>query len=532
MIPKLGAILVGMGLLASLDSQALTEKYRLSYRDDPSTTIVVGWSGHNAVVYFDTIDHGGNWAAYARTKTVDRTEIHRDLTNHFARLTNLEPGKVYYFLIKDYAGDFSPRLSFMTISDDPNKPISFIAGGDSRDGVWPAESCNCRLARQDGNKLAAKLRPDFIAFNGDYVRNLNIPFVSDGDVEWQEWLDDWQLTIASDGRMFPIVPTVGNHEVEEDVDKLFDVSDPNIYYAMNFGGNLFRFYTLNSETDGCTDIVQKGWLNNDMQQYSTPSNTPYWKIVQYHIPMLPAAEYSPRTDLIQCWAPIFEQHDVRLILESHTHVLNTYHPVKLSSGPNNYNGFERDDTSGMVITGGGTWGAPLRSPYSLPSVGQDFASLNSFFYIRVSKDTIRIQTPLFQNIPQVTEQLDDEQGSDLPTNANITLWTPPNGGGNIIITNNNPILKTETVSHSKYQTVLAPNPTSSNSVTVLFEEQMLQETDVRIEIYNARGQLCRTIQNVQDPRYQLDVSDLCSGVNFINIVTKDDVQSHKLIINR
>lgn len=529
------ALLSGLFVMGFLQAEALTEKYRLSYRDDPSTTIVVGWSGHNAVVYYDTIDHGTDHTLYPKTKTVDRTEVYRGLTNHFARLTNLEPGKVYYFLIKDYANGMSPRLSFMTIDDNPDTPVSFVAGGDARDGVWPAETCNCRSIRQDGNRLVAKVRPDFVAFNGDYVRNLNIPFISDGDVEWQEWLDDWQLTIGSDGRMFPIVPSVGNHEVEADVDKLFDVSDPNIYYAMNFSGNLFRFYTLNSETDGCTDVTQKGWIANDMQQNSTLSNDTYWKIVQYHIPMLPAAEYSPRTDLIQCWAPIFEQYHVRLVLESHTHVLNTYYPVVLSNDAGNVNGFVRNDSMGMVVTGGGTWGAPFRTLYAPSAITQDIATLASFYYIRVTKDSIRIQTPLFQNVIQITEATDDEQGSELSTTAGITLWNPPNGGGNIIIKNNSPLISAnqavKPAPAPKYKTVLAPNPTSNNMVTLMFEPAMLQN-DVRIEIYNARGQKCRSIENVTDANLTIDVSDLCSGVNFINVITKDDVQAHKLIINR
>lgn len=41
-----------------------TRFYRTSYRDDPTTTIVIGWSddgtSNNAKVYYGTVDYGNN----------------------------------------------------------------------------------------------------------------------------------------------------------------------------------------------------------------------------------------------------------------------------------------------------------------------------------------------------------------------------------------------------------------------------------------------------------------------------------------
>ena len=88
---------------------------------------------------------------------------------------------------------------------------------------------------------------------------------------------------------------MGNHEDDVDLDKLFDVENIQAYYATNFGGSLLRLYTLNSEpSDACADVIQKNWFVNDLQQQHT-SNTPTWKIVQYHQPMIPHANYSART---------------------------------------------------------------------------------------------------------------------------------------------------------------------------------------------------------------------------------------------
>lgn len=501
-----------------------TGRYRLSYRDDPSTTMVIGWSGDNATVYYDTIDRGQNWQQYAQSRMVDRSVNHRGMNNYFVRLTGLRPGKVYYFVIKDNSGTgISRRLSFRTISDRPEDPISFISGGDSREGVWPVETCNCRSVRQEGMRLVAKIRPDFIAFNGDYV--INTPLLANG--EWQEWMDDWQLTISPDGRMTPIIPSVGNHETEEDVFKLFDVPGQEIYYAINFGTRLFRFYSLNSETDACTDTNQLNWFQNDLQQHSTPSNTPYWKLMQYHIPMLPQAEYGTRNDMIQCWLPLLAQHGVRLVMESHAHVMKTTYPLVASSAPGNHAGFIRNDSIGAVFIGDGSWGAPLRAPYTPFPTTKGTAAENGFFFVRVSMDTIHVQTVLIRTSTNVAQLTDDEQGSGLP--SGVTYWNNP--GAETYIIRPRPVTTSiEAVPSVLPKAQLFPNPTQSE-VTIQFEKALTEE-GVRIEIYDARGQRCRSLNNITGQQYRLDVSDLCSGVNYVHIVGKKDVQALKLIIAR
>jgi len=51
-------------LLIGLNLNAATSQYTLSFRDDPSNSIVVGWSGDNATVHYGTTDFGtafGSW---------------------------------------------------------------------------------------------------------------------------------------------------------------------------------------------------------------------------------------------------------------------------------------------------------------------------------------------------------------------------------------------------------------------------------------------------------------------------------------
>ncbi|MCX7862399.1 MAG: metallophosphoesterase [Bacteroidales bacterium] len=408
-----------------------TKYYRASFRDDPSTTIVIGWcddgTSTNAKVYYGTTDYGTNYTQYPFNKSVDRTVNHRGMNNRFVRLTNLQPNTYYYFVIKDDQG-VSQRMIFKTLPNDPNVPIMFISGGDTRTGVplVEFETSECRPRRQRGNQLVAKIRPDFVAFSGDYVLTTTV------NSQWEDWFADWQLTLGTHKLLIPIVPVFGNHELAEDVEKFFDIPNINAYYAFNFGGKLFRLYNLNSEIE--CDASQLNWFTNDLQMYSTPANEPYWKMVQYHIPLVPHGEYSPMSTLISCWAPLFQQYKVKLAMEGHTHVQKVTWPIIPSSATGSDNGFIRNDTLGTVFYGEGCWGAPLRNLYTYYSPSQAFkwtrnqGKFTGFGVVTVTKQKITIQVVKFHDasdVANVQQVALTAPPATLPTG--LVFWTPSNG---------------------------------------------------------------------------------------------------------
>lgn len=417
-----------------------TKYYRASWRDDPATTIVISWCDNgtstNATVYYGTTDFGTNYASYPYTHGIDRTVSHEGLTHRHARLTGLTPNTIYYFVIKDDQG-VSQRMSFKTLSDNPNVPIMFISGGDTRTGInlVEFEASECRPRRQRGNQLVAKIRPDFVASSGDYV------FDGNNDSQWADWFSDWQLSIGGvDNRVIPIVPVFGNHEDADDIEKMFDIPNANVYYALSFGGNLIRVYNLNSELE--CNSTQLNWLTSDLQAHTGTASETYWKAVQYHIPLVPHGEYSPMTSLISCWSPVFYQYDVRLAMEGHTHVLKWTYPIIPSTATGSDNGFIRDDSSGMVVIGEGTWGAPLRNLYTYHSSEQAYnwtrnqAKTTGFFVVTVTKPKIEIKSVLFNDASQVANvgqvQPNDPPGT-LP--SGLTFWNPSNGNTVEILSN-------------------------------------------------------------------------------------------------
>ena len=102
--------------LIAQKSQATTNKYRIMWRDNPATTMTIGWnqvSGSNAIVYYGTSDFGTDWTQYPSQKNVDVSVNYRGMQNTFARLSGLQANTAYYFVIKDSEGT-SQRFWFKT----------------------------------------------------------------------------------------------------------------------------------------------------------------------------------------------------------------------------------------------------------------------------------------------------------------------------------------------------------------------------------------------------------------------------------
>ncbi len=411
LIKKQQLILLPLLVLISNTFWGNTLNYRLSLRDDPSTSVVIGWEqdgGSNPQVYYGTTDHGQNWASYPNTHAVDRSVSASGMDNRFARLTGLTPDTEYYFVIKDSDG-VSPRFWFKTTPMGNAEPLSVIAGGDSR--AYLDDS-----PRENANLLVSKLRPDLVLFGGDYTW-LNT------DVEWGEWMDDWQLTITSDGKMTPVLWERGNHELSAGtVYDLFDIpsTGSDEYYAITVGGDFVRFYTLNTEISVAGN--QKTWLENDLQANYDNHD---WNIAQYHTCMRPhTTEKSNGDAQYNAWSQLFHDYRVQLVVESDAHDVKTTFPVKPSTGPNSEDGFELDTISGTVYIGEGCWGAPLRTNDWDKNWTRNSGSFNSFHWIKITKDTIEIRTIATDNASSVGSVTDSDR---FTPPSGIDIWNPSNG---------------------------------------------------------------------------------------------------------
>ena len=406
-------------VLTAASSFATTSKYRLSWRDNPATSMVVGWNqddGKDAVLYCSPKDFGTNISKYKRKFKVDRSvtfEIkgsNSKLNSSFVRLKGLRPNTVYYFVIKD-SNSTSKRFSFRTA---PNKPsrMSFIAGGDSR---------TLHDQRILGNRLVAKLRPLFVLFGGDFTN-------SGRPSQWDKWLVDWQHTISEDGRMYPMLPAMGNHEYYAGkdttmLDQIFDIENLDAYFVLNFGGNMLRTYVLNSEISRYKErwAKQNKWLMKDLLANKNAN----WKVAIYHKPMRPHTKGKGEANyLVKAWAYLFHDFGLDLAIESDTHLVKRTFPLRPSTEEGSEMGFIRDDKTGTTYIGEGGWGAPLKPLNDTKSWTKESAAFMQFKWIQVTPKNLSSVVVKFENVDKV-EALTDKNRFKLP--KGLVIWKPKTG---------------------------------------------------------------------------------------------------------
>jgi len=386
-------------------------------RDEPATTITIGWelvSGKYPVVYYGTNDYGRDYARYPKKVVPQRTVQAKGMHNHFARLTKLRPNTVYYFVIKD-SESVSKRFSFKTLPDDHQTRLSIVGGGDSR---------NHKIARQNANKMVAHLRPHFVLFSGDMTGG-------DSGREWREWLDDWQLTIAPDGRMTAVVAARGNHErTDATIVDMFDVPHPEVFYGLTFARGMLRILTLNSMQQSNTEQLK--WLENDLRLNQQAA----WRMVQYHHPMRPHTRRKHEQEYMRrYWAPLFYKYKVQLGLECDSHMSKITWPIRATDDRSEAGydeGFVRDP-KGTVFFGEGGWGAPLRDANDGKKWTRAMGSFNQVKWLLVDLNKVEVRTVKTENVSEVSF-LNDNNRFYMPNN--IDLWKI-DGQNHVVIFNKN-----------------------------------------------------------------------------------------------
>ncbi len=412
---RLSIALIGVCLLASLSicsanrpwqsNSSNTSLFRLVWLENPTSKATIGWSqpsNDSAILYYGTVDHGRETKKYKHSQKVDRQQNYDDLYQCFVRLENLQADRVYYFCIEDQQG-VSPRFQFQTAPSNPER-FTFIAGGDSR---------NFREPRVHANQLCARLKPLFVAFTGDMINRCNA-------ASWKAWLSDWQHTVSEDGSLTPIVPHRGNHEIRpESLPNYFDTNKDS-YYAFSIGGDLFRYYALNSEIPAGGDQLK--WLEYDLAQSSKKVTH---LIAGYHKPMRPHVSAKREGKNPYTWAPYFYHYGVDLVIESDSHVIKRTYPVRPDlAGEEGFVIAEKEDPNATVYIGEGCWGAPLRKANDAKSWTQDAASFNGFDWIEVSPKSIKIRTVKVKHPGRVEEHT---KRSDYTVPNGLELWAAKGG---------------------------------------------------------------------------------------------------------
>jgi hypothetical protein len=213
---------------------------------------------------------------------------------------------------------------------------------------------------------------------------------------------------------------MGNHEeVPETLINLFDVHASKLYYALSFGGNLIRIYTLNSFEAPGGD--QKNWLKKDLEAHPDE----LFRIVQYHLPMRPHTQGKEmnQEEYIH-WTPLFLKHNMRLAIECDAHLAKYTWPLRPSVSGEAIEGFVRDDAFGTVYIGEGGWGAPLRQANRNRKWTRNSESFNHFHWIFVNKEKIEVRTVRTESVDKVFASASKNPFEML---KGLEIWSPGNG---------------------------------------------------------------------------------------------------------
>ena len=390
-----------------------SDKYRLIWNDTPNSTMTVAWNQNSGKGYL----RYGLSADVNNSLFPSRQVVYRGMNNNFVRLKNLNANSKYFFKI--CTDNSCSDLMYFKTAPDNNQSFTFISGGDSR---------SIPRGRMRGNILVSKIRPLFIVHGGDFSMNGT-------EEEWKRWFTEWQKTKSSDGRMYPLIVTHGNHENADltMLHKLFDIPNVDAYYKLDF--SFMSLYTLNTEIEPFVESYsfvlndyskwnqQKKWLKETLEKEDKK-----WKIVSYHRPLRPHRASKAEGKLrYSDWAPLFYKHAVQLVIESDSHLVKYTQPLKPES--KGEEGFVVDKERGTTFIGEGSWGAPTRENNDDKSWTIDSGQFWQFKLITVKEKGLDIRTVKFgdeetdydaNSVQELSQELQDENSEVIP--KDLLLW--------------------------------------------------------------------------------------------------------------
>ncbi len=321
----------------------------LTWVKDPTTTMVVQWQTPTGMT-LPQLEYQIK-GDLARKSAKGQSQIVQDYEVHRVYLEGLTEGSLYLFKVQDSKREYS----FQTMPKKLTRPVKMVIGGD-------AYHTGSSEMFHRMNRMITFNQPDFIVIGGDLAYTIGTKNLLKGPkwalTRWQAFLRDLQRSIGKDGRLIPMLPLVGNH----DVNKLKNRTDkPELFYeiftfpevdkayrSLDFGDYL-SLVMLDTGHTWKVEGDQTVWLENTLK---AKQSFPYL-LAAYHIAAYPS--YYPYTgvkeELIRKnWVPLFEKYQVPFAFEHHNHMYKRTHPIKGG----------KVDPSGVTYLGDGCWGVPPR----------------------------------------------------------------------------------------------------------------------------------------------------------------------------
>lgn len=346
----------------------------LTWRRDPTTTCMFQWIGASPTGDLPQIevapvgDAAGTWSKVeVRTKAYHPTV---DLRVFRGEATGLKPGTEYQFRI----GKQPTIHRFRTMPAKATDAFQFVSGGDC--GVNDHVIANNQLAARQ-NPMFALIGGD-IAYDNGHDISANLSFMRNYS----------KHMIDSQGRMVPMVVCIGNHEVKGGYNA--KRSDGPLFFALHDGlfeersyntldfGDYLSLVLLDTGHVAQIEGEQTSWLDKTLADRAEVANL----IVANHVPAYPShrkpdSSSSGKTGTGHgnrtYWAPLFEKHNVDVVLEHHDHTFKRTHPLKGG----------HIDAGGILYLGDGSWGK-IRAPEA-PEDRPYLAAVDDAYHLTVHR---------------------------------------------------------------------------------------------------------------------------------------------------
>lgn len=371
-------------LWLSLSAQEPIVVY-LIWTEDPTSTMTIQWQTPSGIVIRPHLSyHSTEDNRWIEQQGESQTVVDTDVDVHRIHLTGLREDSVYIFKIQGSETEYR----FRTLPKTLSRSVRMAIGGDAFLG-------NGMGAFHRMNKVIAATDPDFVAIGGDLAYTTGGKHVAKGRKwtvsRWQTFLKELQETLKKeDGRLVPILPIVGNHDVTKPKHRtgapemfyeIFTFPDPQrAYRALHFG-NYLSLIMLDTGHTWPIEGEQTAWLEKALQE----SHSTY-VFAAYHEAAYPS--YYPYTGKVpeklrEHWVPLFEKYHVPLAFEHHNHTYKRSHTIKA----------EKVDPEGVIYLGDGAWAVPPRRPQPADKLWYlvKSKSINMVYIVTMTQDKCRVE---------------------------------------------------------------------------------------------------------------------------------------------
>ncbi len=308
--PALGADVLG--------AEPAPYQVHLGLAGDPRTSIVIVWRTDaettSTIAKFGEGTGLGETAAGVTYRFVAGVGGVGDAYRiHEAHLCGLEPGTEYSYQVGGVGagGDerFSPTYTFRTAPDvtaSPDAEVTIAYAGDTRNGY--AEWAQIADVITDH-------APDVLIYTGDIVT------LGPLQEEWDGFFDSSPELFAT----VPMVSAHGNHEINS-ISYYAQLAMPGDEENFAFDYGHLHQVVVNSDPTAVGDLDGKipDFLDADLG-----ASDAAWNVVAVHRGLYSSgSNHGSDLTLRAAWGPIFDAHQVDLVVQGHDHIYERTKPMR------------------------------------------------------------------------------------------------------------------------------------------------------------------------------------------------------------